>query len=95
MIILDTNVLSELMRLRPDCIVFDWVARQPFASLYVTTITQAEILYGLARMPASKRRDELNAQYRATILEDFMGRVLTFDEAAAEAYGPIMAGLHR
>lgn len=83
------------MRLRPERVVFDWIARQPFASLYVTTITQAEVLYGLARMPAGKRRDDLHTQYRATMAEDFMDRVLAFDEAAAEAYGPIMARLQR
>jgi toxin FitB len=47
LIVLDTNILSELMRLKPERIVFDWVARQPPASLYTTTITQAEILDSL------------------------------------------------
>jgi toxin FitB len=95
LIVLDTNILSELMRLRPERTVFDWVARQLPASLYTTTITQAEILYGLAKMPAGKRRSELEAQYRAMLAEEFEGRVLSFDSAAAEAYGPMMAGRER
>jgi predicted nucleic acid-binding protein len=95
LIVLDTNVISELMRLRPERLVFDWVARQSPASLYITTITQAEILYGLARLPAGKRRAEMEAQYRATLTEEFGGRVLSFDPAAAEAYGPMMARIQR
>jgi toxin FitB len=94
-IILDTNVLSELMRLRPERVVFDWVARQPAASLYSSTITQAEILYGLARMPTGRRRNDLLTQYRAMMAEDFAGRLLPFDEPAAEAYGPLMASQQR
>ena len=83
------------MRLKPERIVFDWVARQPPASLYTTTITQAEILYGLEKMPAGQRRNELEKQYRAMLAEDFAERVLAFDQAAAEAYGPLMARVQR
>jgi predicted nucleic acid-binding protein len=95
LIVLDTNILSELMRLKPEPVVFDWVARQPPASLYTTTITQAEILCGLEKLPGGKRRNELEKQYRAMLAEEFAERVLAFDQAAAEAYGPLMARVQR
>lgn len=56
MIILDTNVVSELMKLQGSAIVYQWVAAQPMMNLFTTTITQAEILYGLALLPTGKRR---------------------------------------
>ncbi len=60
MIILDTNVLSELMKLKKSELVRSWAAQQSLMSLFTTTITQAEILYGIALLPAGKRREELN-----------------------------------
>ena len=95
MIVLNTNILSELTRLKPERIVYDWVARQPPTFPYTTTITQAEILFGLEKMPGGKRRDELEKQYRVMLAEEFAERVLAFDQAAAEAYGPLMARVQR
>jgi hypothetical protein len=59
MIILDTNVLSELIKTQGSTVVRDWTSRQPVTSLFTTTITQAEILYGIAILPEGKRRYEL------------------------------------
>jgi toxin FitB len=59
MILLDTNVLSELMRAEPAQSVVAWLSGQPPASVYTTTITQAEILYGVAMLPAGRRRTAL------------------------------------
>ncbi|MGQ9369238.1 type II toxin-antitoxin system VapC family toxin [Azospirillum sp. ST 5-10] len=92
MIVLDTNVLSELMRPAPSEAVFHWVAGRPAASLFTTTITQAEILFGLALLPEGRRRSDLLAAAEQMFAEDFAGRVLPFDAAAATAFAPIAAG---
>lgn len=92
MIVLDTNVLSELMRPAPSAAVLRWVAGQPAASLFTTTITQAEILFGLALLPEGRRRSDLLATAEQMFAEDFAGRVLPFDAAAATTFAPIAAG---
>jgi len=91
MIILDTNVLSELMRPAPSPAVRAWVASQPAARLYTTTITQAEILYGLALIIDGRRRSALTNAAAQMFAEDFADRLLGFDAAAAEAFAPIAA----
>jgi toxin FitB len=90
-IVLDTNVLSEVMRPEPDPGVLAWMARQPLAALFTTTITQAEILYGLALLPEGRRRDMLISAAHAMFEEDFAGRILPFDGDAARAYADIAA----
>ncbi len=95
MFILDTNVLSELMRDAPDARVLEWVAGQRVDLLFTTAVSQAEVLSGLATMAEGRRRDMLEAAARAVFLEDFAGRVLPFDMAAAEAYAGIFAGRRR
>ena len=65
MIVLDTNVLSELMRAQPDHAVLEWFTRQPIAGLFTTAVSQAEIHYCLALLPAGKRRDSLREAARA------------------------------
>lgn len=95
MIILDTNVLSELMRSEPTVAVFEWVARQPRAMLYTTSINKAEILYGIAALPEGRRRAALAAAAEAMFTEDFFGRVLPFDDAAAVFYADIVASRRR
>jgi len=92
MIVLDTNVVSELMRREPDPEVMTWIARQPMAGVFTTTLTQAEIFYGLALLPEGRRRDELLAAARAMFDVDLAGRVLPFDTDAAGAYPEIAAG---
>lgn len=91
MIVLDTNVVSELMRPAPDAAVERWVALRPAADLYFTTIGEAELRYGVAIMPAGRRRDAIEAAIEAMLGEDFSGRVLPFDEPAARAYAAVAA----
>lgn len=95
MIILDTNVLSELMKPKKSEIVSNWAAQQSLMSLFTTTITQAEILYGIALLPAGKRRDELSQAAQLMFSEDFAGRVLSFDQAAAVAFANIASARRR
>ena len=90
MFILDTNVLSAMMAARPAPEVAAWIASVPDDALFTTTISQAEILSGLAIMPEGRRRLALEDAARAIFLEDFAGRVLAFD-AAAVAYAGIFA----
>jgi hypothetical protein len=90
-IVLDTNVLSELMKSRPSKAVLRWAGVQPSTRLFVTTITQAEILYGVRLLPAGKRRTGLEQAAAGLFLEDFDGRVLPFDGDAAIAFAPIAA----
>jgi toxin FitB len=90
MIILDTNVLSEFMRAEPEPGVAAWVAAQPRALLYTTSINRAEIRYGLARLPEGRKRTALAAAADMIFTEDFDGRVLPFDGEAADRYAEIV-----
>jgi hypothetical protein len=92
MIVLDTNVISELMRRTPDQRVMEWIAQQPMAGLFTTTVTQAEIFFGLALLPEGRRRNELLAAARPMFEVDMAGRVLPFDTEAALEYPEIAAG---
>ena len=89
MIVLDTNVLSELMRSAPDVSVTSWVATQSAANLFVTTITQAEILHGVLLLPRGRRKDAIEAAADTMFEEDFSGRILPFGSLAAHAYAEI------
>ena len=91
MIILDTNVVSELMRPLPEASVVDWVARQAALNLYLSTVSEAELRYGVEILPRGARRDRLLAVVEGTLTEDFAGRVLPFDSAAAQEYALIAA----
>lgn len=95
MIVLDTNVMSELMRRAPDAGVMTWVGEQPMAGLFTTTLTQAEIFYGLALLPEGRRRDALVVAAHAMFDVDLAGRVLPFDTDAALAYPDIAARRRR
>ena len=92
MIVLDTNVISELMRREPDPNVMRWIAQQPVAGLFTTTLTQAEIFYGLELLPEGRRRDDLLAAAGPIFELDLAGRVLPFDSDAANAYPAIVVG---
>ena len=86
MIILDTNVLSELMRRAPDSAVLAWLDRQPPLSIWITSITLFECQFGLALMSIGRRRQALETSFAALLAEDLDKRVLAFDtEAAAQA----------
>lgn len=91
MLVLDTNVISELMRPVPSASVFEWVGRQPGASLFTTTVTEAELRYGLVLLPKGERRRQLLEAFERMIEQDFAGRVLPFDRLAARAYAEIVA----
>lgn len=91
MIILDTNVLSEVLRPAPAPSVIDWLSRQASTSLFVTTVTQAEILYGIAILDPGRRRDDLQSAAVAMFADDFSGRVIGFDVDAAPAFAAIAA----
>ncbi|MGH6898272.1 MAG: type II toxin-antitoxin system VapC family toxin [Geminicoccaceae bacterium] len=95
MIVLDTNVLSEMMRPAPDSTVAAWISARPASSLFTTTVTQAEILYGLGLLPSGKRRAGLEAAVGEMFATDFAGRVLPFDQAAAQAYAEIALARRR
>jgi predicted nucleic acid-binding protein len=95
MIVLDTNVLSELMRPSPAEAVVAWVASNPATSQYTTSITQAEILHGLLLLPAGRRRTHLLNAAHAMFAEDFVGRVLGFGSDAAPIYAQIAADRRR
>jgi predicted nucleic acid-binding protein len=94
MIILDTNVLSEFMRAVPNPTVMDWIARQVSSEVFVTTITQAEMYYGLALLPIGKRRSDMERAVQQMFEQDFLERILTFDSAAALEYAKL-ASLRR
>jgi predicted nucleic acid-binding protein len=94
-IVLDTNVLSELMRSEPAAAVFAWVSAQSRATLYTTSVNKAEILYGIAVLPVGRRRLALAAAAEAMFADDFEGRVLPFDQAAAVHYAEIVAARRR
>ncbi len=91
MIILDTNVLSELMKPDPLACVSHWVASQPVTSLFTTFVTEAEILYGLALLPDGARKAALTSAIEGMFEEDLAQRVLPFDGPAAHAYAKIAA----
>lgn len=95
MIVLDTNVLSELMKAKPADEVAAWVGAQPTTSLFVTAINQAEILYGIRLLPDGRRRSAFEVAAKAMFEEDFASRVLAFGHDAAEAYAGIAATRRR
>lgn len=91
MIVLDTNVLSELLRSEPERRVIEWIETQPDTSLFTTTVTQGEILLGIAVLPSGRRRSALSSAARAIFEEDLATRVLPFDGDAAVAFAEIGA----
>ncbi|MCX7961940.1 MAG: type II toxin-antitoxin system VapC family toxin [Burkholderiales bacterium] len=91
MILLDTNVLSEFMRPRPSPRVAAWLDRQPAGEVYTSAISRAEIELGLKLMPPGKRQEDLSRAARAMFDEDFAGRSLAFDDAAARHYAAIVS----
>jgi toxin FitB len=90
-IILDTNVLSALMRTIPDAAVLEWLDRQPADSVWITSITLFETRFGLALLPAGRRRQVLEAEFDDLLKEDLENRVLDFDSAAATAAASLAA----
>lgn len=90
MILLDTPVLSALMDPKPDARLLDWFAGRPAAELHISTVTEAELLAAAARLPDGVRQRTI-AQIDAMVSEDFAGRVLVLDSAAARDLAAILA----
>lgn len=95
MIILDTNVLSALMRTTPDAQVVTWLDRQPAASIWITSVTLFEARLGLALLPKGKRRLTLEAAFSRLLEDDLENRVLDFDAAAASEAATLAADRQR
>ena len=91
MILLDTNVISEPQRLEPNARVLDWIDAQALETLYLSTITVAELRAGIALMPAGKRRDGLHENLEKRLLPMFANRVLSFDMDCTKAYAELLA----
>ncbi|HXW53758.1 MAG TPA: type II toxin-antitoxin system VapC family toxin [Myxococcota bacterium] len=91
MIVVDTNVVSELMKPSPSTNVLTWIDEQIGEDLFLTAITVAEIDYGLSILPDGVRRDSLRTAFEKVVEEGFAFRVLPFDENAARFYGQIMS----
>ena len=83
MIVVDTNVISELMRGGPHPAVLAWVAAQPRVLIYTTFVNQAESSYGIGALPEGRRRSALAAAAGAMFAEDFAERIVPFEAAAA------------
>jgi predicted nucleic acid-binding protein len=94
-IVLDTNVLSALMRTTPDAVVVEWLDRQPADSVWLTSITVFEARFGLALLPKGRRRSGLERAFDRVLTEDLSSRVLTLDEMAAVTAAQIAADRQR
>jgi toxin FitB len=90
LIILDTNVVSEPLKPDSDATVLHWLDRQSPATLYLTTISQAELLAGVLALPAGKRRTELQRVINNELVSLFADRILLFGERSAEAYAHVV-----
>ena len=92
MYVIDTNVASELMRPLPAPAVAAWIASRDAEELYLTAVSEAELLYGVAILPAGRRRNELEAAMLRWLDTGFAERILPFDSAAARDYADIAVG---
>lgn len=95
MIILDTNVISEPLRQAPNAGVITWLDSQAADTLFLTTVTVAEVRYGIAALPAGRRRDHLHTRFEQDVFPLFARRVLAFDEAATVAYAALRSEARR
>lgn len=91
MILLDTNIISEMMKKAPDAQVVAWLDAQAAADLYISSVSIAEIIYGLKALPAGNRRQLLENAFNKVLEQAFEHRILSFDEVAASYYGKIMS----
>jgi len=95
MILLDTNVISELMREKPDARVLAWISRQRSNRLYLTAVTVAEIRRGLALLPDGRRRSALESSFDRFLRKGFREKILPFSRSTAEIYAPIYKARQR
>lgn len=91
MIVLDTNVVSAMMRRNIDTKIRDWLDSLPAESIWVTAITIFEVRFGIEVLAKGRRRQQLEDDFVQTIAEDFQGRVLDLDQAAADAAASLCA----
>jgi toxin FitB len=94
-IVLDTNVLSALMRTNPEAVVVEWLDRQPADSVWLTSITVFEARFGLALLPKGRRRRSLERAFDRVLTEDLQSRVLNLDEMAAVTAAQLAAERQR
>ncbi len=95
MILLDTNVISALMQSTPDPAIVGWLDRQPPESVWTTAVTVFEVRFCLELLATGRRRRQLEEEFAKALAEDFEGRVLPFDQAAAQAAGAMAAARRR
>ena len=95
MVILDTNVISEVLRPAPDAAVGNWMEKQAVAELSTTAVCEAELLLGAALLPQGRRRKELEQSIVTILQRLFVGRILPFDRAAANAYAEVASARRR
>lgn len=91
MTILDTNVLSALMRTNPEAVVVEWLDRQPADSVWLSSITVFETRFGLALLPKGRRRSALERAFESVLTDDLANRVLDFDSGAAATAAQLAA----
>ena len=92
MIVLDTNVVSEMMRPAPDPSVLNWLNTQIAGELWLNSVVVSELLFSIARLPAGARKRQLAETFAAMLEQDFAGRILPFDLEAAVIYAELAAG---
>jgi|SRR5579871_161503 len=90
MIILDTNTVSEAMKPNPSELVREWFAAHAPRELFITVITQAELLSGVELLPHGKRKTDLSEEVEKMFVEDFSGRILPFDQPSARMFAKIV-----
>jgi toxin FitB len=90
-ILLDTNVISEPLKLSGDAAVLAWIDAQLIETLYLSAISLAELRFGIAALPAGRRKDALDASLEQRVLPLFTGRILAFDAATSKAYANLRA----
>jgi toxin FitB len=95
MTILDTNVLSAIMRTNPEVVVVEWLDRQPSDSVWLSSITVFETRFGLALLPKGRRRRGLERAFESVLTEDLANRVLDFDSVAAATAAQLAADRQR
>ena len=91
MILVDTNIVSEPLRIAPEPRVTAWIDAQPLETLYLSAIVVAEFRFGVLTLPAGRRRNRLHEGLERQVLSMFTGRVLPFDPMASQAYAELMA----
>jgi toxin FitB len=89
LIVLDTNIVSEMMRTQPNKHVMKWLDDQKSGDLWLTAVNTAELMLGVARLPKGARKSQLASALATTLDEDFSGRILPFDTEAAAVYADL------